>query len=418
MLTFQKYKILRTTIIDTNSRTNFFILGVFFLVWSVNGFFIGGNLLKIGLLFLGFGLILCTSFTLPKRKKFVYFSLITFSFFVLYWFIAIIRTQKTVTTSIFLFDIICFFLLLSGYLVASNLTFFKNVSPKIILFISFLAILGGMMYVRYQSQLLLNSIGGATRSATEDDGESGINVIGIAYTNAILFFILYYFIVYYNLKKWITGVVLLSMFCVIFVILATQSRGALIFIVLILLMTNFKRMMSFGNFLKFFKIILVTIFLFVLAINFFPEMQQKIDGTISRFQTLLEFSDDVEADQSSYERTLIIQDFFDNIEDIVLLGKERYSPYPHNQFLEIIMRWGIFFGVPLLIFSISSFVKSAKLLFRGSVSNPFVNLILLVLTFCFLQSLSSMSLEMNRMLWFGFGFVAALPNKVNNLIQP
>ncbi|MBW4360344.1 O-antigen ligase family protein [Flavobacterium taihuense] len=396
-----------------NKRSNFFVLGVFFLVWSINGFFIGGGVLKMGLLMFGFILILGSSFTLPVYRRFINFSLIALFFLISYWAIAIVRSQKTVTFSIFTFDVICFLLLLSGYFVASNLNYFTKVSPKIILLISLLAIVGGVMFIKYQSQLLLNNVGGNTRSAVEEGDDSGINVIGIAYTNAIIFFILYYFVVYYDLKKWIKGVVFLSIFCVLFVILSTQSRGALIYIVLILLMINFKKIFSVRYVFKSLKVLLVAVLIFVLALNFFPAMQDKMEGTLERFQTLIALSEDVEADKSSYERTLIMEDFFNNIEDVILLGKEGYNPYPHNQFVEIIMRWGLFFGLPLIVFSIRNFVRALMRLFKKDSVNPFMNLILFIFIFSFFQSLSSMSLEMNRMFWFGLGFLAAIPKNSN-----
>ena len=401
----------------TNTRTNFFILGVFLLVWSINGFFIGGNLFKMGLLMLGFGLILATSFTLPTYRKFINFSLLSLSFLLIYWFIAIVRNQKTFTASIFTFDVICFLLLLSGYSIASNLKYFKQASPKIVLLISLLAIIGGVMFVKFQSQLLLNSVGGNSRSAVEDGDESGINAIGIAYTNAIVFFILYYFVVYYNLKKWMKGIVFLSLFSVIFVILTTQSRGALIYIILILVFKNFKKLLSIRNLFKSLILLFFGVLIFLITLSFFPAMQEKVEGTLKRFETLIEISENVEADQSSNERALLIQDFFGNIGDVILLGKEEYEPYPHNQFIEIIMRWGLFFGMPLIIFSLYNFLKSLLIFLKRINTHSIVNLIAFLFVFSFLQSLSSMSLEMNRMFWLGLGFLAAIPQKYNNTVN-
>jgi hypothetical protein len=403
-----------TNIVEsTNKRTNFFILGLFFLVWSVNGFFIGGNSLKMALLMIGFSLILATAFTLPIYRKFINFGFICLTFLLIYWSIAIVRNQKTFTGSIFTFDVICFLLLLSGYAVASNLNYFKKVGPNIVLLISLLAIVGGIMFVKFQSLLVLSNLGGNSRLAVEDGDESGINVIGIAYTNAIVFFILYYFGVYYDLKRWVKAVVFLSLFSVFFVILTTQSRGALIYIILILLMQNFKKLFSISNLWKFIQTLVLIVLVFFVALNFFPTMQVKMEGTLDRFGTLMEFSENVEADQSSNERLLMIQNFFDNIGDIILVGQEGYRPYPHNQFIEIIMRWGLFFGLPLIIFSLRNFLRSLFILISGLNTNPFVNLVVLLFVFSFLQSLSSMSLEMNRIFWFGLGFFAAVPKNIN-----
>jgi hypothetical protein len=399
-----------------NKRTDFFILGLFFLVWSLNGYFIGGNTLKMGLLMIGFGLIIATSITLPKYLKLVNFSLISFSFLIAYWFIAIVRNQNTFTSSLIIFDIICFSLLLSGYLIGCNITFFKKVSPVIIVVIAILSIFGAVMFLKYQSQLVLNSLGGNSRAAVEDGDESGINVIGIAYTNAILFFLLYYFVVYHDLKKWVKGLLFLSLFSIFFVIMTTQSRGALIYIVLILILKNFKKLLSIKSFFNLLKMLIFSIIIFILTLNFFPVMQEKLDGTIRRFETLIEITENADADGSTNERALIIEDFMENIGEIILFGKEGYKPYPHNQFIEIIMRWGIIFGLPLVIFSLRTFFKSLIMLIKSAPIDPFIYLILFLFVFSFFQSLSSMSLEMNRMFWLGLGFISAIPN-TRNLIN-
>ncbi|MNG14382.1 hypothetical protein D3C84_981280 [compost metagenome] len=112
----------------------------------------------------------------------------------------------------------------------------------------------------------------------------------------------------------------------------------------------------------------------------------------------------------------MIEDFFENIGDVILIGKERYVPYPHNQFIEIIMRWGLFLGLPLFVFSIRNFIRALILLLKKGNISPFVNLILFIFIFSFFQSLSSMSLEMNRTLWFGFGFLAAISKNSGNYI--
>ena len=183
---------MKISTINADSRTSSFVLGVFFLVWSVNGYFIGGETLKYGLLFLGFGLILwATLFTLPKDSRFFRFAGISFVILLLFWFVAVLLNQSTTKTTIVLFDIICYLLLISGYLVAKNLDSFTRVTNKTILFIVLLTVLGCVMYIKYQSMLSLSDSLLNSREITEGGDEAGINVIGVSYTNAIIFFIIY-----------------------------------------------------------------------------------------------------------------------------------------------------------------------------------------------------------------------------------
>jgi hypothetical protein len=406
---------LKTTAVSkANTRTNLLILGLFFQVWAINGFFIGGNTLKLALLGIGFILIIATVFTLPKNIKFVRFTFIAFVLFLSYMIIAIIMNANTTDKLTVVFDIICFFLLLSGYLIVNNLKYFSKASPKVIILITLLTMLGVFMYLKYQSVLSDSNLN--SRSVVESGNDSDINAIGLAYTNSIVFFILYYFLVYYQLKKWALWMVILSMCSTIFLIFSTQSRGALIYITLILLINNFYRLKSMKNIMKFFAyfivfVLLGTVFYFE-VIKSVPSLENKVDGAIGRFSLLSKVGagNDVKVDQSAYQRTLFIKEFFDDLSNIIFFGQDNYKPYPHNQFLEIIMRWGVFFGMPLLFISISSFFKSVRILIGGEKIEPFINMAVLLFAFAFLQSLSSMSLDVNRILWFGLGFIIGLPS--------
>lgn len=394
----------------SNIRTNVLIVGVFLLIWSLNGYFIGGNLLKMLMLIFGFLLVLASVFTLPKRGRFVKFFIITFCFFIIYLLIAFIQNQSTSDSSVVVFDIICYLLLLSGFLISRNLDYFTKINSKVIFFIVLLSLFGSLIFVRFQSQLILNSVGGGTRNDVSNGDDGSINVIGIAYANAILFFILYFFLNYCNIRKWLKILIFIGIVGVVFVILFTQSRGALIYIILILILNNLQKFNSFAKILKIILISVIVIVGFVTAIQLSPMLQEKFEGTFMRFQTLLELFQDSEADKSSYERTLMMKDFYENLNTIILFGKENYDVYPHNQFLEIVMRWGIFFGLPLIVFSLRIFFKSIKVVVnKASRLHPFVNFVALMFLFSFLQSLSSMSLDMNRMFWFGLGFLSGIP---------
>jgi hypothetical protein len=409
---------LKKSTINSNSRTSFFVLGIFLLVWSVNGYFIGGELLKYALLFLGFGLIVGTTlFSLPKDSSFFRFCSVSFIILTVYWFVAILLNQATTQTTIILFDIVCYFLLISGYLTAKNLNYFTQVNYKTIVFIIVLTIFGCVMYVKYQSMLSADYTLAHTRDVVEEGDESGINVIGVSYTNAIIFFIIYYFLSFFELKKNIKIGLLLSLMLTFFLILYTQSRGALIYLILILILDNLKKINTVTKVLKYTLVTFILLFLLsiftikIIEIN--PVIGDKLQGTLDRFQLFLDVTDDIKADPSTYQRALFIDELTNDIDNIIFFGQEEYRPYPHNQFIEIVMRWGFFLGLPLIWVSISSMFKSLKIIMKDLVLNPTVNLMVILFLFSFFQSLSSMSLEMNRLFWLSLGFVLALPSLKN-----
>jgi hypothetical protein len=405
----------------SNSRTSLFVLGIFFLVWSINGFFIGGELLKYLLLFLGFSLILGTTlFSLPRNSSFFRFASITFIVLLAFWFVAILLNQTTAQTNIVLFDVICYLLFISGYLVAKNLERFTRVTNITILFIVLLTVLGCVMYIKYQSMLSLSDSLSSSRDVTEGGDEAGINVIGVSYTNAIIFFIIYYFLSFYQLKKAIKIALLFSIFLTFFLILYTQSRGALIYIVLIVILDNLKKINTLTKGLKYtFKFLIILFFLAILiikSIELNPAFAQKFQGTLDRFQLFLDVTEDIEADPSTYQRTVFLNKFINEIDSIILFGQEKYQPYPHNQFAEILMRWGFFLGLPLILISLTSLIKSVRISTKTISLNPMIHLMALLFLFSFLQSMSSMSLEMNRLFWLAMGFLIALP-KLNVSLQ-
>lgn len=396
------------------SRTNFLVLGIFFLFWSVNGFFIGGNALKIFLLLFGFVLILISVSGIPKDNKFKKFSFFSLLFLFLFWIVAFLNNQLTTKTDIIVFDVICYLLLIFGYLIARNYTLFSKVDVKFILVITLITIIGVVLYMKFQAVLDLQTASSDSRSVIEDGGDTSINVIGIAYINAMVFFILYNFISTYTLNGRIKLIVLLGMISTFFLIISTQSRGALIYIVLILIIKNVFKLKSFKNIIKTIllisSVLLLTILVYDKTKESFPVLEEKIGGAFERFQVLMEFTENAKADESSYERSLKIERFYNDIENIIIIGQKEYEPYPHNQYVEIIMRWGVILGLPLIILSVFNFYKSLKILIQNTYQSSIVMLFVLLFAFAYLQSLTSMSLEMNRMFWLGLGFMIGLPS--------
>ena len=88
-----------------------------------------------------------------------------------------------------------------------------------------------------------------------------------------------------------------------------------------------------------------------------------------------------------------------------LNGLPKYNSYPHNQWLEIAVRFGML-GLPFLIFSLWSGTKALQRLIRGGPGLSREELVVYTLfVFAYLQSMSSLSLQVNRVLFLGFGYV-------------
>ncbi|RIW11797.1 hypothetical protein D0X99_20200 [Algoriphagus lacus] len=73
--------------------------------------------------------------------------------------------------------------------------------------------------------------------------------------------------------------------------------------------------------------------------------------------------------------------------------------------MEILMRWGIL-GWTFVVFSLLCFFRAFKIFKVVSVDPNLLEFLLICLfLFSYLQSLTSLSLEMNRFLWLGFGYL-------------
>ena len=113
-------------------------------------------------------------------------------------------------------------------------------------------------------------------------------------------------------------------------------------------------------------------------------------------------------DVSTSSRQIYWQHYLSTIEDWILFGERGYTGYPHNQWLEILVRFG-FLGVPLLFFSIFLFViLGINTLFKRITPDLEYTVITVLFVFGYLQSMTSLSLHQNRVLWLGFGYIFGL----------
>lgn len=396
-----------------NKIVSNFIIGLFLLIWSVNAFVIFGVVGKFISLFVGFLVLLSCFFYFKEYfRRELNFTVRALLFYLLYFVIAYVQNQSMDMTG-FVFSIICFILLIIGFFFGSHNYTFYNSSKKLSLIFVLLAFLGAYFFYIKQSAYFDpfgNSIGRET-------GDELLNPNGVGYTQALLFIFVYwiYLINDFGLKAKI--IIFASMFSVFFIILSTSARGAIMSLSLFLILYNIKPSIEkndmYNKFIKFIKFIFLIIFLIFfikLIMDFFPFMDSKLNVLLKRFDSLLYATSE---DYSINDRMVMYNEFKQNWVNYIF-GKEEYIGYPHNIFLEIFMRWGIF-GIPLMVLITKYFFRSIKFINKTNVKkNQLLLLICSLYFFSFLQSLTSLNLEMNRTLWLGLGFLMGLSkNKIN-----
>ena len=379
-----------------NSNIDKFILGVFFMLYGTFAYAIAGNTLKYISLFTGF--ILLTSSadffkTLRRYKPIIFIrTLIFFSFYVL---LSLLLNQQTFNGITIIFDLICLILFISGYFLAKNIKMMpgiKNSTKQIILI---LTILGSYYLFQFQS---ISRDGLHSR----DLGDEFLNANGIAYITAQMLILLIWLL---RLEKttlykiiFTTSIVLLTANLIF-----TASRGALLFLILTFIISLRSK---FRNPKKIIKIVFYSFFASLVlfqVINSSELFSEKIDYILERFNSALNYFNGSEAiDNSLAEREDLQKVFWNNIEQM-FFGQVNYKPYPHNQIMEIIMRWGIF-GLPIIGISLLTFARSLFFMLKRPLLKSIDFLISMLFIFSYLQSMTSLTLDNTRFLWLGFGF--------------
>jgi hypothetical protein len=312
------------------------------------------------------------------------------------------------------------FMMVGAVLGASSHTYFRKNIPTnakklraSTIILSLLIIFGIFSTLRYANTLQSLFVMGAGRSS----GDQNTNPVGIAYMFSIVnICAIHRFFISRNLYlKILSGGLFVAS---LFIIISTTSRGAILYCTIsyvLIVASIFPRIKSHFNLSWLLSIIAFICILLILPIissgNEF--IVQRINSLIYRFTALWDFFNYSSSyDQSSDSRLITYQLWFDRFSEWVIFGFKYYggSHYPHNSFLEIAVRFGIL-GWPLIISLILAFYKSIKRLFQNSwVKNVEWYLFSLIFIFSFLQSMTSLSLEINRSLWFAFGYMIAYKN--------
>lgn len=378
------------------------IIGIFFLIWATSAYLVLGNVGKYLSLFTGFLFIVIPVFKQKIKKNELFFLMKIIFFFLLFLSIAYINLQRTLNVQNLAFALVCFLLLFAGYRLGKEEQPLVNVHTKWIILFAILVIIGSYKFYQIQVILLVSSALG------RDLGDEALNAVGVAYVNGLTFLFLFW-LYFNNTNRYIRLLIIIAATATLYIMISTLSRGAILYLIVFLFLFYLPKIRRIRlNFTVLKSLIFITIALVMLYyfIGDSPIIIQKINSITYRFESLLSYFENDTVDPSTEERTEGYSMVIDNWTNS-LFGTFGYRPYPHNQFLEIFSRWGIF-GIPLIIFSIMLLWKSIRIIrFNWFNKKSIAFLIIPLFFFSYLQSMSSLSLEMNRMLWFGFGYIYA-----------
>ena len=388
------------------NEIEFLVIGLILLFSNVALYFISGIIIRYIALFLGILFIFLAAYKrgkhlVPRLMPFFLFSLIYISI------LAIISVFQNQVISydrikqIFAIIIVgCFF---SGYLLSkSKIYFIENFKSWKVRGLTVVVIFALIGFLRYYESI---SFYGTARGYGED---TALNPVGVAFTFTLL--LLVYFVLAISSQNIFDKVLYgLGMILATAIVVTTASRGAIIWGILTIIFFMASSRIKKIKFSKFFILLLFGILFLGFLFLFFSKnviLMESFEILIKRFSGIFGAFDKSTAglDISANSRVEYWKHYISIFPDWIFFGEKYYRGYPHNQYLEILVRFGLL-GIPLLVLSLfvmGQFMNS--FLLKKKQRDFELAIISAIFLFGYLSSLTSLNLEMNRAMWFGLGY--------------
>lgn len=264
-----------------------------------------------------------------------------------------------------------------------------------------MALVAGAVWIQLSFS---SSSQGSRFSASEDLHPVGLGLL--FGTSACTCFGLMFTSAWYTLRIAMLPACLAMMGCM----LTTGSRGSMLALAVACLIVGLSRMQNVKSFVGISVLASAVVVLGIAATLFVPEVREQFNYIFERFSRIGEG----DVDPALMERTEIRSYYTNKISEWIWLGCDNYdmTRYPHNIFLELIVRFGIVLGGVVSIAIVYSAVQSLKWLFTDPRSNS--DALSVIITFLGLFGLIvaqfNLALEFSRVLWMATGYWLARPN--------
>ena len=322
------------------------------------------------------------------------------------------RPKETYFLGLLLIMGFYFYLLFSIFYSSSpNYSFEKSISfiPNIFFFLysAFIIKINLRLFIRLYAGILIplaiffiymkSIVWTVDSEATQMFKDLRNHYLAIGLHLGLLFFLCWH----YLRKLWLIIILL-------FLLVASSARGALIFTILTFVITEFKSLGRFTLRKKHIKFIIASFFLILpLAIVFRAPLFKLLETSINRFAVLFE-GGGVSTNERIIAMKFAVRESFSSFENFLFghgvgsFGIEftgtDFKAYPHNLFLELIFELGII-GLLLIL---------ALLILAFYCANKSDRLLMALLVFVFLNVMKSFSLID---LWILFSIVGLILNR-------
>jgi len=385
----------------------FVIIGLGMLHWSQAMYFVGGQSARMGSLVVGFGLIVGAAFLRAGGQigKHLPFVVLTGSYFILLAMLTRFQDHAIwYDRQQQIFTVVCLVLFWVGYILAREKRHdFVSANQLSLVGLGVLALL---CLVRFLGYVKLISFEGSARGF----GDTTLNPVGVAFANTCLGLV-FLMLAMLNKNLLRKALYLLVAFAAVFVVFSSASRGAIIWGSLAMVffcVLNRHRGYLTG------RSLVVTLLSMALLLPGLVVLYQsnyaiaeRLDILIDRFTQMFDLFRKYggDSDQSVSARQYAWSSYLSTIDQWIIFGEKRQYGYPHNQWLEIFVKFGLL-GTPMFLMSIILFFKISWSALREKL-NPDVEFSIITTLFMFgyLSSMTSLSLQVNRVMWLGFGYL-------------
>jgi len=383
----------------------FVIIGLILLHWSQSMYFVAGQAARLGSLGVGFGLIILAAYLRARGRLYHHIPLVLFSGL---YFSALALLSKVQGHMIFydkqqqIFCLVCLVLFWCGYILASEKKQdFISANQIILVVIAGVAIISLSAFLSFVKDL---SFYGTERGYAD----TTLNPVGVAYANACLGIVLS-IVGLLTKSLWRKSIFFMASALALLVVLSSASRGAVIWLIatafMYLALNRKRKYIS----IKGITYSLVGLILILPILVFFYKtnygISERIDVLFLRLESIYLYLIGQSVDGSIGAREGMWQYYMSNIDNWIFLGEKGYSGYPHNQWLEIGVRFGLL-GLPIFAMSVFLFTWLINLIVRGQLRVDLeYSIIFALFLFSYFSSMTSLSLQVNRALWLGFGYL-------------
>lgn len=384
------------------------IVGLILLYWSQALYFVAGNKMRLLSLVFGLGSIVAAACLRAKLRIFQHAPLVIISglYFCVLAFLTKFQEHAIWHDKIQLvFCVVCLILFWSGYILArEKRQDFLSANYRALVIITGIAIICLLAFLRYVKNI---SFQGSLR----DFGETTLNPVGVAYANTCL--CLVFIVLGVANKGLITkSIYLFAASLALGVVMTSASRGAVVWgtcgIIYLLLLNRSWRYISVKNLSVAIAACILVIPVILMIYNTNYAVSERMDILIKRFEGMyysLFGGGQATIDLSTSSRQMYWYQYYTTVREWVILGERGYIGYPHNQWLEIFVRFG-FLGLPLFFISIFLFLRlGIDTLFQRFRPDVEYSIVTVLFVFGYMQSMTSLSLQANRVLWLGLGYV-------------